>query len=64
MTMFLYRAAAAALQPMSDSPLCRCIGDYADVFSLLFIIQLSVGAMFMLLAAQLLIVGNLTVMLR
>ena len=64
MTMFLYRAAAAALQPLSDSPLCRCIGDYADVFSLLFIIQLSVGAMFMLLAAQLLIVGNLTVMLR
>lgn len=63
-TMFLYRAAAAVLQPMSDSPLCRCIGDYADVFSLLFIIQLSVGAMFMLLAAQLLMVGNLTVMLR
>lgn len=64
MTMFLYRAVSALLQPVSDSPLCKCIGDYADVFSLLFIIQLSVGAMFLLLVTQLLMVGNLTVMLR
>lgn len=64
MTLFLYRAAAALLQPMTDSPLCGAIGDYAEVFSLLFIIQLSVGAMFVLLVAQLLTVGNLTVMLR
>jgi len=64
MTLFLYRACAAILQPVSDSPLCRAIGGYADVFSLLFIIQLSVGAMFLLLVAQLITVGNLTVMLR
>lgn len=64
MTLFLYRAAAAVLQPMSDGPLCRAIGGYAEVFSLLFIIQLSVGAMFLLLVAQLITVGNLTVMLR
>ncbi|MEG0491679.1 MAG: stage III sporulation protein AE [Clostridia bacterium] len=63
-TLFLYRATAALLEPMSDNPLCRCIGDYADVFSLLLIIQMSVGAMFILLVAQLLTVGNLTVMLR
>lgn len=62
--MLLYRATAAVLEPMCDNPLCRCIGDYAEVFSLLFIIQLSVGAMFMLLSAQLLTVGSLTVMLR
>lgn len=64
MTLFLYRTAAAVLQPMSDGPLCRAIGGYAEVFSLLFIIQLSVGAMFLLLVAQLITVGNLTVMLR
>lgn len=64
MTLFLYRAAAAVLQPMADGPLCRAIGGYAEVFSLLFIIQLSVGAMFLLLVAQLITVGNLTVMLR
>ena len=62
--MLLYRAVAAVLEPVSDSPLCTCISDYADVFSLLFIIQLSVGAMFLLLVAQLVMVGQLTVMLR
>lgn len=64
MTLFLYRACAAVLEPVEDGPLCRAIGGYADVFSLLFVIQLSVGAMFLLLVAQLLIVGNMTVMLR
>ncbi len=62
--MLLYRAVAAVLEPVSDSPLCGCISDYAEVFSLLFIIQLSVGAMFLLLVAQLVMVGNMTVMLR
>lgn len=64
MTMFLYRAAAALLEPVSDTPLCRAIGSYADVFQLLFVIQLSVGAMFLLLVAQLITVANWTVMLR
>ena len=62
--MLLYRAVAAVLEPVSDSPLCACISDYAEVFSLLFIIQLRVGAMFLLLVAQLVMVGHLTVMLR
>ena len=52
------------IEPLSDSPLCRTLGGYADVFSLLFIIQLSVGAMFLLLIAQVIVAGNLTVMLR
>lgn len=62
--MLLYRAASAALQPMADSPLSRCIGEFSEVFSLLFIIELSVGAMFMLLCAEMLTVGAMTVMLR
>jgi len=64
MTLLLYRAAAALLEPVADGPLCRAIGGYADVFQLLFVIQLSVGAMFMLLVAQLITVANWTVMLR
>jgi len=64
MTLFLYRTAAALLEPVSNSPLCRTIGSYADVFQLLFVIQLSVGAMFLLLVAQLMMVANWTVMLR
>ena len=64
MTLLLYRCAAALLEPVSDSPLTRAIGSYADVFQLLFVIQLSVGAMFLLLVAQLVTVANWTVMLR
>jgi len=64
LAQFLYRSASALLEPMTDSPLCRAIGDYAEVFSLLFAIQLSVGAMFLLLIAQVMMVGDLTVMLR
>ena len=64
LTQFLYRAVSAVLEPVSDSPLCRAIGQYADVFSLLFIIELSVGAMFLVLVAQVMMVGNWTVMLR
>ena len=37
---------------------------FSDTLMLLFVIQLSVGAMFLLLVAQMLVVGNLTVMLR
>ena len=64
MTLFLYRAASAVLEPVADGPLCRAIGRYADVFQVLFAIQLSVGAMFMLLVAQLITAANWTVMLR
>lgn len=63
-TVLLYRGTAAVLEPVSDSPLTRMIGEFSEVFMLLFIIQLSVGAMFLLLVAQMLVVGNLTVMLR
>ncbi|MCR4885438.1 MAG: hypothetical protein K5919_00795 [Clostridiales bacterium] len=60
----LYRACAALLEPLGDGAAPRCIQDFSDVLMLLFIIQLSVGAMFLLLVAQMLVVGNLTVMLR
>ncbi len=63
-TLLLYNATAAVLEPVADSPLSRLIGDFSQVYTLLFIIQLSVGAMFVLLVAQMLVVGTLTVMLR
>lgn len=64
MTLLLYRASAALLQPVADGPLCRAIGGYGDVFTLLFTIELSVGAMFLVLVAQVIAVGSWTVMLR
>lgn len=62
--VLVYRAAAALLEPVADSRVCACIQDFSDVLMLFFIIQLSVGAMFLLLIAQILAVGNWTVMLR
>ena len=55
---------AALLEPLSDDRASGCIQDFSDILMLLFVIQLSVGAMFLLLVAQMLVVGNLTVMLR
>lgn len=60
----LYRAGAAVLEPLSDARSSACLQDFSEVLMLLFVIQLSVGAMFLLLVAQMLVVGNLTVMLR
>ncbi len=62
--VLLYRATAAVLEPIASERVVRVIDDFAGVLMLLFIIQLSVGAMFLLLMAQVLVVGNLTVMLR
>lgn len=63
-TAFLYRAAAALLEPLGTPRLGRMLDDFAGVLMLLFVIQLSVGAMLMLLMAQVLVVGNWTVMMR
>ena len=60
----VYRAGAALLEPLSDGRASACLQDFSDILMLLFVIQLSVGAMFLLLVAQMLVVGNLTVMLR
>lgn len=62
--VMLYRACAALLQPLGEERIGHCIQEFSNVLMLLFIIQLSVGAMFLLLVAQMLVVGNLTVMLR
>lgn len=62
--VIVYRACAALLEPVAETRVSACIQDFSDVLMLLFVIQLSVGAMFLLLVAQMLVVGNLTVMLR
>lgn len=62
--VMLYRAAGALLEPLAEERVSVCLHDFSDILMMFFIIQLAVGAMFLLLAAQLLAVGNLTVMLR
>ena len=61
---FAYKACAAAMEFLSPGRLSRCLDQFSSVLTLFFVIQLSVGAMFFLLTAQLLAAGNLIVMLR
>jgi len=60
----MYRACSALLQPVAQERVAGTLHSFSDVLTLLFAIQLSVGAMFLLLVAQLLAVGNITVTLR
>lgn len=59
-----YRLCAALLQPAAQDRIAGTLHGFSDVLTLLFVIQLSVGAMFLLLVAQLLVVGNAAVGLR
>ena len=60
----LYRLAAALMQPVSDGPLANCIHDFGKILMLLFVIQLSAAAMFLMLIAQLIGAGSMTFMMR
>ncbi len=62
--VLVYRISAALLEPVAEKRISACIRDFSDALTLMFVIQLSMCAMFLLLIAQLLVVGNLTVMLR
>lgn len=61
---FLYKLAAALLQPVADGDLADCIQDFSEVLMLLFVIQLSVAAMFLLLVGQLIAVSGVTMAMR
>lgn len=60
----LYKLAAGLLEPLAPDRLSDCLSDFSSVLSLLSAVQLSVGAMFFLLVAQMLAAGNMIVMLR
>ncbi len=63
-TVITFRLAAAIMEPIADKHVVRCIGDASNALVMLATTQLSIAAMFFLLVAQLLVVGNMTVMLR
>ena len=60
----MFRFCSALLEPVADEGVVSLLSDFAGVLTMLFTVLLSVAAMFFLLVAQLLLVGNLTVMLR
>ena len=58
------KLSAALLEPVADADVVRAIGDFSGTVVLFFITMLCVGTMYFLLIVQLVLVGNLTVMLR
>ena len=62
--ILVLKLSAALLEPVADSDIVRAIGDFSRTIVLFFITTLCVGTMYFLLIVQMLLVGNLTVMLR
>ena len=62
--VFVLRLSAALLEPVADGEIVQAIGDFSRTIVLFFITMLCVGTMYFLLIVQVLLVGNLTVMLR
>ena len=62
--VFALKLSAALLEPIADGEIVRAVGDFSRTIVLLLITMLCVGTMYFLLIVQLLLVGNLTVMLR
>lgn len=60
----VFKFCAAITEPVADEGIVSLLSDFSGVLMMLFTVMLSVAAMFFLLIAQLLLVGNLTVMLR
>ena len=62
--VFVLKLSAALLEPVADAQIVRAIGDFSRTIVLFLITMLCVGTMYFLLIVQMLLVGNLTVMLR
>ena len=62
--VLVMKLSAALLEPVADGDIVRAIGDFSRTIVLFLITMLCVGTMYFLLIVQVLLVGNLTVMLR
>lgn len=62
--VFVMKLSAALLEPVADGDIVQAIGDFAGTAILFLITMLCVGTMYFLLIVQILLVGNLTVLLR
>ncbi|MDO5300386.1 MAG: stage III sporulation protein AE [Clostridia bacterium] len=62
--VFVMKLSAALLEPVADAEVIGAIGDFSRTIVLFLITMLCVGTMYFLLIVQMLLVGNLTVMLR
>lgn len=63
-TAGIYRVCAALMEPLGEQRISGVIHHFSQTLMMFFVMQLSVAAMFVLLTAQMLVVGQWTVMLR
>lgn len=63
-SIFMLKLCAALLEPVADQSVVAAIGDFSKTIVLFFVTMLCVATMYFLLIVQVLLVGNLTVMLR
>lgn len=63
-SVFILKLSAALLEPVADAEVTAAIGDFSRTLVLFLITMLCVATMYFLLIVQMLLVGNLTVMLR
>ena len=63
-SVFVLKLTAALLEPVADGGIVAAIGDFSRTLVLFFVTMLCVATMYFLLIVQVLLVGNLTVMLR
>ncbi|MBR5225293.1 MAG: stage III sporulation protein AE [Clostridia bacterium] len=63
-SVFVLKLTAALLEPVADGGIVSAIGDFSRTLVLFFVTMLCVATMYFLLIVQVLLVGNLTVMLR
>lgn len=63
-SILVLRIVAAILQPITDERIVNCVGNASSALVMLATTQLCIAAMFFLLITQLLVVGNMTVMMR
>lgn len=62
--VFVMKLSAALLEPVADGDVVQAIGDFSGTVVLFLITMLCVSTMYFLLIVQMLLVGNLTVLLR
>ena len=63
-TAGIYRICAALTEPLGEQRISGMIHHFSQTLMMFFVVQLSVAGMFVLLTAQMLVVGQWTVMLR
>lgn len=62
--VMVMKLSAALLEPVADAQVVRAIADFSRIIVLFLITMLCVGTMYFLLIVQMLLVGNLTAILR